>query len=156
MKRLLVTAIVISSSSAFANPLAPLPAKLPNNCASLAVVPASATIPGPTLAAHVSVANCLAEAAMNALTISPDALSISRLDAAVAPSVAILDDVISTGDPYYKKVAQEAKLDLYDSMIVRERASRTKSDVASIDALETKLDPWRALADRAANAIARR
>jgi hypothetical protein len=119
-------------------------------------VPASATIPGPALAAHVSVANCLAEAAMNALTISPDALSISRLDAAVAPSVAILDDVIAAGDAHYRTIAEAAKLDLYDSMIVRERASRTKSDVASIDALETKLDPWRALADRAANAIARR
>lgn len=135
--------------------LAPLPEHLPPRCEPLARVPASATIPGPQLAAHVSVANCLAEDAMNELRLSPDAASIDRLDAAVAPSLALLDGVIVAGDAYWKVIAEDAKRDLYVGMIVRERASIPSGDRVAHDALEPKLAPWQEDTSQAIAAIAR-
>src|SRR5215471_5690543 len=96
--------------------LAPLPRTQPARCEPLAKLPASATIPGPALAAHVSVATCMAVIAMNEIVPAPDDASIARLNAAIAPSMALLDSVIGTGDPYWMIVAQDAKRGLYVGM----------------------------------------
>lgn len=162
MHRLVLSAsfatLVLGVTAASAAPatvpgLAPLPASLPERCAAVAHVPPSATIPGPALSAHVSVANCLAESAMNALTLSSDDASIAALDHAVAPSLAILDNVIRVGDPHWKVIAEDAKRDLYVGMIVRERATVPGSDVAARSTLEPKLARWQSDAQDAIAAI---
>jgi hypothetical protein len=145
MQRHLFAAVILTASVASAAPvpgLDPLPSVIPAHCAALAKVPDSATIPGPTLAAHVSVANCMAEVGMNAVAQTGDDASIAKLDEAVATSIDILDSVIRAGDPYWKVVAEAAKLDTYDSMIVRERVSIPASDFAAHAALEPKLVRW--------------
>ena len=154
-----VSVLVLGASVASAAPasvpgLAPLPRALPERCAAVAYVPSSALIPGPALAAHVSVANCLAEAAMNALVLTNDDASISKLDKAVAPSIEMLDNVIRVGDPYWKVVAEDAKRDIYVGMILRERVTIPGSDFVSHNELEPKLAPWQADAKQAIAAIA--
>jgi len=147
MQRHLFAAVILSASVASAAPVAvagldPLPRHIPATCAALAKVPDSALIPGPTLAAHVSVANCMAEVGMNAVAQTGDDASIAKLDQAVAASNDILDSVIRAGDPYWKVVAENAKLDNYESMIVRERVSIPGADFAAHAALEPKLARW--------------
>ncbi len=133
--------------------LSPLPQSMPARCADLARVPASARIPGPELAAHVSVANCAASAAMNAVAVSPDKASMARFDAAVAPSLELLDNVIRVGDPYWQAIAEDAKRDLYQGLIVRERSS-LQGDLKSHDDLEAMLAPWQRDEQSATEAIA--
>lgn len=161
MSRFTISALVLCTSAGLASAapapptgLAPLPTSLPPRCQPLAHVPASATIPGPTIAAHVSVANCLAEDAMNALSLSPSAASIAQLNAAVAPSLALLDGVIRTGDPYWELVAQDAKRDLYSSMIVRVRRTLPADDASARASLEPRLTAWQASESRAETAMA--
>lgn len=138
--------ILCLAGVASANPtvpgLSPLPKTLPDRCVPLAAVPASAQIPGPELSAHVSVANCLLEVAMNGVTLSSDDPSIKDLNTAVTPGLAVLDNVISVGDPYWKMIATDAKHDLYISMVVRARSSLTGADMRTRDALERRLVPW--------------
>jgi hypothetical protein len=143
-----------AASAAPATPpgLAPLPRTLPPRCQPVAQIPASARIPDPALGAHISVANCMAEVAMNALDVQPDAASIARFDAAVAPSLAMLDNVIRVGGPYWNVIAEDARRDLYVGMIVRERQSVT--DAASREDLEARLGPWQDGAARSIDAIA--
>lgn len=145
----------IASAAPFAmNGLEALPRSLPPRCEPLARIPASAMIATPTFAAHLSVANCMAEAAMNDLKLTIDDASIARLDAAVAPAVALLDRVIQVGDPYWKLVAEDAKRDLYLGMIVRER-SIPGLDLVAHEALEAKLAPWQAQEEHAIVAMAK-
>jgi hypothetical protein len=156
MQRHLFAAMILVASAAAAAPvpgLAPLPRDIPASCAALAKVP-SASIPGPTLAAHVSVANCMAEVGMNAVAQTADDASIANFDRAVAPSIDIFDSVIRAGDPYWKVVAENAKLDTYESMIVRERVSIPGSDFAAHAALEPKLVRWQEDAHETLAAIA--
>ncbi len=155
MRQLAFLTIVLGASVASASPaLARLPSKMPARCVPLAVIPASATISGPAFSAHVSVANCLAEDAMNAAAASPDDAAIARLDAAVAPSLAILDDVIRVGDAPWRLAAEKAKRDIYVSMIVRERITVPGIDVAGHAALEPKLARWQREETEADTAIA--
>jgi hypothetical protein len=95
----------------------------------------------------------MAVVAMNELVPAPDDASIARLNAAVAPSMALLDSVIGAGDPYWIIVAQDAKRGLYVGMLVRERASLRDADFHARDALEVKLAPWLTEASRATVAI---
>lgn len=149
MHRLLLTtlvpaAVVGLAGVAFAAVpgLSPLPQNLPADCAPLAHVPPSSEIPGPEISSHVSVANCLAETAMNAAKVAPDDRSIDRLDEATATSVAILDDVSDLGDPYWKMIAEDARRDIYVGMVVRARASITCPTMCAIEELEDKLTGW--------------
>jgi hypothetical protein len=146
--------MVGSAAAAPVSPkLAPLPRTLPERCEPLAKLPASATIPGPALAAHVSVATCMAVVAMNEIAPAPDDASIARLNAAVAPSLALLDSVIGFGDPYWMIVAQDAKRGLYVAVLVRERSSLREADAHARNALELKLTPWLTEVLRATAAI---
>jgi hypothetical protein len=148
--------VLVLGSVASAEPATDLPAlpgDLPAQCQPLAEIPASARTPGPGTAAHISVANCVAEVAMNQLTVRPDIDSLAELGAAVAASMDMLDDVIRLGDPYWNVIAQNAKHDLYVGMIVRTRVS-LDGDVSAHEELEAELAPWRDDASRAIDAIA--
>ncbi len=155
MHRLILVTLVLGASAASAAPLDPLPRAIPARCTALAHPPASATIPGPALASHISVAKCMAEVAMNATAVTADDASIAKLDAAVAPAVDVLDSVIRVGDAHWKVVAENAKRDIYGSMIVRERVTVPGTDVAAHAALEPKLVRWQEDENEAAAAIAR-
>jgi hypothetical protein len=96
----------------------------------------------------------MAEDAMNGVTLFPNDTAIQKLGDAVAPSMQILDDVIAAGDAYWQLIAQDAKRDLYTSLVVRMRASLPAGDVASREALEVKLLPWEEDAARAQTAVA--
>src|ERR1700690_1756303 len=106
MRHLLLAGLVpialFTNSVAFAAPASPLKplvaADLQARCRELAVEPASATIVDPDFAAHLSVANCVAEESMANLLLRPDAASIAALDTAAGASLAIFDDIIAHGD----------------------------------------------------------
>jgi hypothetical protein len=141
----LIPAAIFTSAVAHAapgtSPLRPLvPAELSARCRALAVVPPSARISDPDFAAHVSVANCMAEEAMSGLALRPDSASIAALDAAAAPSLAILDDVLEHGDARWELVADAAKADLWFGMVVRMRI--VTNDPDDQRELEAKLAPW--------------
>ena len=110
---------------------------LPPSCVALAHVPADARIATPALAAHVSVASCAAEQRMNALGLAHDDASMRALAIAVAPSLAMLDDVAAAGGPAWQLTAQFTRGDLYRGMVVRMRAA-THGDAS----LEPELKPW--------------
>jgi len=126
-------------------------AELPERCRDLARVPAS-VIPDPDMAAHVSVANCMAEEAMARLVLQPDAPSIAALDGSAQPSVEILDDVITHGSPRWQLIADTAKADLYRGMTVRMRIAMSGRDAP--DSVEASLATWLASASRASRAAA--
>ncbi len=129
-------------------PLAPLlPADLPAQCRELARTPASAETPPPELAAHLSVANCLAEDEMAHVALAPDDASRLALDAAVRPSLAMFDDVIAHGDAHARFLAEAAKADLYLGLVIRVRSVATTPEVHA--KLEPSLTPWLEQAARA-------
>lgn len=121
--------------------------ELPEPCRELARVPASAVIPDPDVAAHISVANCWAEHAMGPLVLHPDAASIAALDTAAAPSLQIFDDVIEHGTARWQVMANTAKADLYRGMVVRMRSIIPGGDAPA--SIQASLATW---LDRASNA----
>jgi hypothetical protein len=121
--------------------------QLPEPCRQLARVPASAVIPDPDIAAHVSVANCWAESAMGPLVLHPDAASIAALDTAAAPSLQIFDDVIAHAAARWKVIASTAKADLYRGMVVRMRSVIPGGDAPAT--IQASLTTW---LDRASDA----
>ena len=144
MNRLMFVAVFLGSSLAIADP--PSANDLPAECRSLAEVPASAQIQGPALAAELSVANCVAGPAMNGA-------SIRELDAAIAASMNMLDDVIRADDPYWTVRAESAKRDLDIAMIVRTRIA-LEGDPSGAEPFESLLAKWRDAAARETNSIA--
>jgi len=94
-------------------------------------------------------ASCMAEEKLNALHVAPDDASVSAINAATKPSFDMLDAAIQAADPTVTPVAQQAKADLYQSMVVRLRASAApmtmeKLAQATADhaAIESKIKPW--------------
>jgi hypothetical protein len=148
-----LSAALASGSQVSVPGLNPLPQAVPPQCEPLASIPSSTEIATPILASRVSVANCMAEAALNGVAAAPDQAGVQCLDTALGPSLAILDNVSQVGDPYWKVIAEDAKRDIYVSMIVRERVS-LKGDVAAHDELEARLAPWHAGAAKSTAAIA--
>lgn len=123
------------------SPLTPLPtAELPTQCRTLAAVPPSARITGPDFAAHLSVANCLAEDAIHTVVPLADRASMASLELAMRPSLAILDDIIAHGDAHWRFLAEAAKADLYGGMVVDLRVSATTPALRA--SLEPELAPW--------------
>lgn len=151
-------AILVTAGTAAAAPASkgppPLPAHLPPGCQPLAAAPPSAKVEGPILAAHLSVASCLAEHALAALTVTPDDASIAAMRQAVAPAEAILDGVIAVGDPYWTLLAEDARRDLAVGLAVRVRTSLAGDDPAARLALEDRIAPWLADAASAAQVMA--
>ena len=153
----LFSPVLASAAPSRAAPVSPLQridtAKLPAGCRTLARVPASARTSDPDFAAHLSVASCMAETAMAGIALSPDDAGIAALNAAAAPSVTILDDVIAQGDPRWKLIAEESLGDLDVGMMVRLRTVGS-SDANARAQLEPKLTPWRDHAEQAFREVA--
>jgi len=157
---LLASGVAIAAPSSTTDGLSPFPSSLPARCQPLARVPSSARTSAPDMAAHVSVAMCMAETALAGVT--PDATgaatgaaidaSVERLDAAIAPSISILDQVIRLGDPYFVLLAQNAEQDLYSGLVVRMRGA-DRGATAADPTLETRLLPWESKAHVAAEAV---
>lgn len=111
--------------------------------------PASATIPRPGIASKISTANCMAEEKLNALHLAPDDASINAVNDATKASFDMFEAAIQAGDATLTPIAQQAKADLYQSMVVRMRASAApmtmeKFAQATADhaAIESKIKPW--------------
>ena len=118
MRLLIVGSLVAVSSFAHAGGSSYTPLvdirEVDAGCRGLAVIPANATTPGPSLDAAISTASCLAELHARRLVLAPTLDSVRALDDAVAPAVRIFDRVIATGDAPHALAALYAKADLFD------------------------------------------
>ncbi len=128
-------------------------ASIPGQCAAVAQVPPSATIPQPAIAARIALASCGAEVRFNALQLSPGEASIPALADAAKASLALLDAAIQQNDPTWTPIAQKARTDLFESMVVRARNSIPAITMQTVGAplaehdqlhaaLEPKLKQW--------------
>lgn len=161
MRTISILIALLVPALAAAQPAAPAPvrldpAKLPQSCQQFAA-------PAPTarlqLAARISLANCLASERLDALQLGNDPeRSRRQLTEAIAPSVALLDQVIAQGDPSARIMAQHAKGDLYIGLVVRLRNTvppvpAGSSNQQHLAYLQREIEPrtydWLARADRA-------
>jgi hypothetical protein len=129
-------------------------------CRSLVQLPLDARIATPTYAAHISAASCMAIIRTRALVLKPGPAAVDALNAAVQPSLRLLQIVIDTGDVRARILAEHAKADLYAGLVVKLLAtvppiSPVTTGQPLIDhdrrvaALDRMAQPWR---DRAADA----
>jgi hypothetical protein len=132
---------LIGASAASAAPTIDL-SRLPERCRSVAQIPTSARSADPAFGARVSAASCSADEALSKVPVSDSDATIQAMDAAAAPSLAMLDDVIAKGDSRWKFVAQYAKADLLFGM-----QSRVRSSIPPIG-LDTPLDTARQIEQR--------
>ncbi len=76
----------------------------------------------PAISARIAAGNCLARESIKLVPVSEANLETANaLAAAVAPAIALLDNVIAAGDPYYAMLAEDSKRDIYQGMVVRLR-----------------------------------
>jgi len=106
------------------------------------------------LSARISLAGCIADAKFSELTLIDGQDSVTALDEAVAPSLAMLDEVVAAAasEPVTQVMATHAKAALYHSMMNRMVQTVTATD-ASPEAQTLKetrrqivqglLGPWR-------------
>ncbi len=156
MRGILVALLVSLPVAAAADPsssLAPIdPGSVPAECAALAQVPPSATIPQPAMEARIAVASCGAQSRFKTVQGGPDA-ALPALDAASKASFTLLDGVIAANDPVWSSVATKAKANLYLSMVIRARNSIPPITMQTVGqaladhdaahaALEPKIKSW--------------
>ncbi len=148
--------LLLGTSIAVAQPAAmpPIdPGSIPAQCQGVASVPADAKVATPALAARIALATCGAEVRFGQLKLTPDDAGVKALTDAVAPSFALLDDVIKANDAALSPIAAKAKSDLYVSMAVRLRNSIPPITMQTVGtalqehdqahaALEPKIKPW--------------
>jgi hypothetical protein len=86
--------------------------------------------------ARIAAGNCLARESLKLVPVTEVNLETANaLATAVAPAIALFDNVIAQGDPYYSMLAEDAKRDVYEGMAVRlRRAVQPGDEVASIEA----------------------
>jgi hypothetical protein len=113
----------------------PLPAQIPDQCRTWADDADHARTEQRRLGAELSLASCLLEDRVGALTLTGDDGSIKALGRAIEPAIAILDQIAAGSDPAYQILAAHAKGDLYDGLVVRMRNTGRSS-------LEAQLAPW--------------
>jgi hypothetical protein len=91
------------------------------------------------LSARISIASCTASINLNAMqrTLRDNPVAnYEALDAAIAPSIAMLDDVIAKNVPELELLAARAEADLYTSVAVRTRNTEPMTeDRAAVEAL---------------------
>ena len=159
---LISTSLLLLPALAVARPLPALDTtNIPQACHELARAPASAQIPGPSLSARISVANCLITERTRGLELRDDAASITALQRAVEPSLALLDEVIANGDPAHQILAHHARADLLSGLQVRMRSAIPPVDTmtyaaheARRDALEPQIAAWGAEANASFEQVA--
>jgi hypothetical protein len=138
-------------------------AAVPARCSAVAQIPRSARTADPAFAARISTAMCMVDVALGGIPLRDDDDSIRAVDAATAPVLATLDDVIAKGSAEWKVVALYMKSDLLFGFEARLRDSipaiTAQTSLAAAQAierrhteLEPKLAPWDA---RARSAIER-
>lgn len=105
-------------------------------------------------AARISLASCMAEGALAPLKLCDCGESIAAIDKAVAPAIAILDDVIGNADPATQVIAEHTEGQLYVGFatrmlttLPRPAPGASEAEVALCDmrkqTLEAQLGPWR-------------
>lgn len=129
-----VPAVVLALSGiAYAAPPGPelpvLPPNTPAKCSSL-------LRELPAISARIATGNCIARESLRLVPVtSADLETANSLATAVAPAIALFDNVIAQGDPYYSMLAEDAKRDTYEGMAVRLRRTVQPGDeVARIQA----------------------
>lgn len=126
--RLLVLGILLSSASGLAAPGAAVPARptptkvvledVPQACRDLGKLANSASL-AQALSARISLASCLVDAKVRELALCDCEQSVIELDAAAAPSIALLDEAFALGDPATKILARQALGDMLQSFATR-------------------------------------
>ncbi|HET7505859.1 MAG TPA: hypothetical protein VFK02_32795 [Kofleriaceae bacterium] len=133
--------------------LAPIDlAAIPAQCKPLAK---QAQAPNPAIAhpARISLASCMAERAIAPLSVCDCADSIVAIDAAAAPAIALLDDVIASAGPAIQAIAEDTEGRLYAGFAIRLRATlpavgpgASEAEVTLHDVraqgLEAQMAPW--------------
>jgi hypothetical protein len=128
-------------------------AALPAACKPLAKQALSPTL-SVAFAGRISLASCMAEHAVAPLELCDCGASIVAIDTAVAPAIALLDDVIEKADPATQALAEHAEGQLYTSFVTRMLATLPPLTPAAIESevalrdmrkqtLEAQLAPWR-------------
>jgi hypothetical protein len=106
------------------------------------------------LSARISLASCLADKAVAALSLCDCGASIQEVDAAAAPALALLDEAFNVGDAATQVIAAHAKGQLYTGFAVRLVGTLPPVSPGASDAetalrgmraqtLEAQLAPWR-------------
>jgi len=151
MRNLLIASLVLAASaSAGAAPPFPAGVDIPQNCEQFVDPQMPDSLQG---AEVVSVASCLASTRLRATQLGTDAeANRSALAAAIAPSVAMLEQVIADAPPAIRHQAALIESDLLDSCAVRLRASipapsvltgaPLQSYLAAHLAIEPLVQPW--------------
>lgn len=126
--RLVVLGILLSSASALAAPTPTVPARpaptkvvvedLPQACRDLGTLANSASL-AQALSARISLASCLIDARVRELALCDCEQSVNDLEAAAAPSIALLDEAFALGDPATKILARQALGDMLQSFATR-------------------------------------
>lgn len=125
--RLVVLGILLSSTSALAaptsSPARPTPTNIvvedvPEACRDLGKLANSASL-AQALSARISLASCLVDTKVRELALCDCEQSVIELDAAAAPSIALLDEVFALGDPATKILARQALGDMLQSFATR-------------------------------------
>lgn len=115
---------------------------------------AQAPVLAVALAARIALARCMADQAIAPLSLCDCGESIVAIDAATAPAIAILDDVIANGDEATRLLAEHAQGQLYTGLVTRMVATLPRPGPGATDAefalrdirsqtLEAQLAPWR-------------
>ena len=122
MRSLILLCSMVAVASA--EPLTPTvePRTLPAPCRTVAEVPRDAETLTVHLDATISAANCQAQINVHALKLSATQASVDAVDAAIAPSIELLDAVIQKGDISAQVIAQHAIGDIYQGAAVELRA----------------------------------
>jgi hypothetical protein len=103
--------------------------------------------------ARISLASCMAERAIAPLALCDCGASVVAIDAAVAPALAVLDDVIGSAEPALQVIAEHTEGQLYAGFAIRMRATvpavEPNADAAALTlhdmrarTLEAQLAPW--------------
>ena len=135
---------------------------IPDRCKDLAK---RASVPSlvQALSARISLASCLADEKLATLELLDCSESVLAVDAAVAPSLALLDQVIAAGDASMQVLAQHAKAELFTNMAIRMRSTVPAAAGSTAEAyalrdsriaiIDTLIDPWRDQARDAHQAV---
>jgi hypothetical protein len=134
--RLTIAASLAWSGVAFADNLPPLPVNPPSQCVAL-------MSQLPAVGARISTANCLARERLSMTPVTVANLETANaLATAVAPSIALYDNVIALHDPYWSIIAEDARRDTYESLAVRLRNAVQPDDQLGRVQAELLVSNW--------------
>jgi hypothetical protein len=125
--------------------------ELPAACRDLGTL-ASSLRPAQALSARISLSSCLIDQKLRDLVLCDCEQSINEINAAAAPSFALLEEVFALGDPANKILARQAQGDMLQSFATRVLATvpaPIDSSPSAIALRETRLglvtplvNPW--------------